>query len=91
MSEADEGRVEDANGGAVRRPLAMVDITLKGKKSVCEVVVAPDEILKGKVMFAMCLHNADHREILSSWAEDLASLPVNAVATRYSRTKGTNS
>ncbi len=60
----------------------MVDITLKGKKSVCEVVVAPDEILKGKVLFAMCLHNADHGEILSSWAEDLASLLPDTLGPR---------
>ena len=41
--------VEVANGEAVRRPLAKVDITLKGLKGVREVVVAPDEILKEKV------------------------------------------
>ena len=34
--------VEDANGGAVRRPLAKVDITLKGLKGVREIVVALD-------------------------------------------------
>ncbi len=74
--------VEDANGGAVRRPLAKVDITLKGLKCESEVVVAPDEILKGKVLFAMCLNNPDHRQILCSWEDVPVTLPVRAMATR---------
>ena len=44
----------------------MVDITLKGLKGVREVVVAPDEVLKGKVLFAICLNNAEHRKIGTS-------------------------
>ena len=43
--------IEDAKGGAVRRPLAMVDISVKGLVSQREEAVAPDEVLKGKVLF----------------------------------------
>ncbi len=67
------------------RPLAKVDITLKGLKGLkceSEVVVAPDEILKGKVLFAMCLNNPDHRQILCSWEDVPVTLPVRAMATR---------
>ncbi len=52
--------IEDANGGAARRPLAMVDIVVKGLVSQTEVAVAPDEVLKGKVLFAISLENPDH-------------------------------
>ena len=74
--------VENVNRGVVRRPLAKVDITLKGLKGVSEVVVAPDVVLKGKVLFAICLNNAVHRKILCSWDEPLETLPVKAVITR---------
>ncbi len=57
-------------------------ITLKGLKCESEVVVAPDEILKGKVMFAMCLNNPDHRQILCSWEDVPVTLPVREMATR---------
>ena len=53
--------IEDANGGAARRPLAMVDIVVKGLVSQTEVAVAPDEVLKGKVLFAISLGDPDHR------------------------------
>ena len=55
--------IGDANGGAARRPLAMVDIVVKGLVRQTEVAVAPDEVLKGKVLFAISLGNPDHRKI----------------------------
>ena len=39
--------IDDVNGGAVRRPLAMVDIVVTGLVSQREVAVAPGEVLKG--------------------------------------------
>ena len=74
--------IEDANGGAARRPLAMVDIVVKGLVSQTEVAVAPDEVLKGKVLFAISLGNPDHRKILREWDDEQPAHPVRAVSTR---------
>ena len=74
--------IEDANGGEARRSLAMVDIVVKGLVSQTEVAVAPDEVLKGKVLFAISLENPDHRKFLREWDDEQPAHPVRAVSTR---------
>ena len=60
----------------------MVEISVKGLVSQREVAVAPDEVLKGKVLFAISLGNPDHRKILREWEDEQPAHPVRAVSTR---------
>ena len=60
----------------------MVDIAVKWLVSQREVAVAPDEVLKGKVLFAISLGNPDHRKILREWEDEQPAHPVRAVSTR---------
>ena len=48
----------------------MVDIAVKGLVSWREVAVAPDEVLKGKVLFAISFGNPDHMKILREWEDE---------------------
>ena len=60
----------------------MVDIAVKGLVSRREVAVAPDEVLKGKVLFAISFGNPDHMKIMREWEDEQPAHPVRAVSTR---------